>query len=81
MIDEFSVDPERDEPDEKIWNLGFNKIRFRREDPFGFWYISLEKGNLPEPMKGSYTTLQYAENAANVWIHNKRYKISEEKKV
>lgn len=78
MVDELDIDPERDEPNDKIWNLRYNKVRFEKRDPFGFWFISLEKGQFPEAMKGSYTSFDEATKAVKIWIHNKRDKVVSE---
>ncbi len=37
-----------------------NKIHIKATDPYGFWYINLDKGQLPEKLKGAYTTLEMA---------------------
>lgn len=55
MLDEYH-DPERDDPRTKVIDLGNNKLVMKRTDPFGFISVNLEKGQLPEYLKGNYTT-------------------------
>lgn len=59
MLDEFH-DPERDDPRTKVVDLGNNKLMMKRTDPFGLISIHLEKGQLPEYLKGNYTTWEAA---------------------
>lgn len=49
-----------------------NTVHIRCEDPYGFWKISLEKGQLPEKFKGEYTTLTQAIRAAETWCSEKK---------
>lgn len=55
MLDEYH-DPERDDPRTKVVDLGNNKLMMKRTDPFGLISVHLEKGQLPEYLKGNYTT-------------------------
>lgn len=59
MLDEFH-DPERDDPRTKVVDLGNNKLTMKRTDPFGFISVSLERGSVPEYLKGNYTTWEAA---------------------
>lgn len=40
-----------------------NKVFLRREDPFGFWYFSYERGKVPADLQGAFTTVSLAERA------------------
>ncbi len=53
-----------------------NKIRVTREDPFGFWYVSYEKGQIPEHLKGSYTSFDEAKKAINSYLTNKKREVT-----
>lgn len=53
-----------------------NTVHIRSEDPFGFWYISLQKGQVPEKLKGAYTTFDQALRDVNYWLKNKKEPIS-----
>lgn len=59
FFDEFH-DPERDDPRTKVIDLGNNKLMMKRTDPFGFISIHLERGQIPEYLKGNYTTWEAA---------------------
>ena len=52
------------------------KIFINRKDPFGLWYIAFERGELPEWLKGAYTSVERATADINVYIekHAKREK-------
>jgi hypothetical protein len=52
----------KDIPNERRIDYGaHNKIKLTRKDPYGFWYVSFERGQLPEYLKGAYTTYSAAE--------------------
>lgn len=33
-----------------------NKLYAKQSDPYGFWHLNLDKGQLPEQFLGSYST-------------------------
>lgn len=60
-----------------------NVIHIRCEDPYGFWYVSVEKGTIPDRLKGAYTSFDQALRDVNLWLKDKKrpYIPSEQKKV
>jgi hypothetical protein len=52
-------------------DLGNNKIHIKCEDPFGFWYITFERGGPPKEMRGAYTTLGNALKDINKYLNKK----------
>lgn len=36
------------------------KVHFRATNPYGLWSIHFNKGQLPEKLKGEYTSYEYA---------------------
>ena len=56
-----------------------NKIKVTREDPYGFWYVSYEKGQIPESLKGSYTSFDEAQKAINTYLINKKREVTSAK--
>jgi hypothetical protein len=62
----------KDMPNLRIREVGNNKIRMERKDPYGFVYLSYERGPLPEELKGSYTSFDEANKAVDVYIRNKK---------
>lgn len=53
----------------KIWTLATgNKLHGKRKDPFGFVYLNFDKGQLPEELKGAYTSFSEAERAVKNYI-------------
>lgn len=55
----------------RVVPYGKNKIRVERKDPYGFWYVSFERGSPPERLKGSYTTYRDAEKDITVFLASK----------
>jgi len=49
-----------------------NIVWLKCEDPYGFWYVSLKKGQVPENLKGAYSNFSTALNAVNLWLKDKR---------
>lgn len=52
--------------------IGDNKLNFTRTDPYGFWIISYEKGQLPRELTGVYTSFQNALKEAQSYIVKKQ---------
>ncbi len=53
-----------------------NTVHIKCEDPYGFWYISLSKGQVPEKLKGAYTSFDQALREVNFWLKHKKEPIS-----
>lgn len=53
------------------------KIFLTRKDPFGFWYVSFEKGEVPMTIAGAYTSAGLAE--ADVTVYLNEHKTREKK--
>lgn len=71
MKDAFTSDKD---PKEKIHlNLSENDfvVKHRDDDPYGFWWIGREKGQVPEELRGAYTTSELAKNAVQEYIAQK----------
>ncbi len=49
-----------------------NIVWLKCEDPYGFWYVSLKKGQVPENLKGAYSNFAVALNAVNLWLKDKK---------
>jgi len=49
-----------------------NTVTIQSEDPYGFWRIKLKKGNLPDKLKGNYTSFDLALRDVNIWLQNKK---------
>jgi hypothetical protein len=52
-------------------DLGNNKIHVKQKDPYGFWFINFDKGQVPEKLKGAYTDFVMAERAVNAYLAEK----------
>ena len=53
------------------------KIFLTRKDPYGFWFISFEHGQLPDKLTGAYTSAELA--AADVDKYIAEHKTREKK--
>lgn len=49
-----------------------NVVYIKCLDPYGFWYVTLEKGQVPDKLKGSYTAFDLAFRDVKVWLANKK---------
>jgi hypothetical protein len=67
MLDEF-YDSSRDDPRVKVIELDNNKLMMKRTDPYGFISLSFERGQLPESLKGQYTTWESARAAVENYL-------------
>jgi hypothetical protein len=56
------MDIQFEQPEEnvRVLEVGKNKLYLRRKDPFGFIYINWERGELPDMLKGAYTSYDEA---------------------
>jgi hypothetical protein len=59
------------EPNIRVMEVGKNKLFMKREDPYGFVYINFERGELPEMLKGAYTSFTEAEKKVSLYLKNK----------
>lgn len=50
-------------------------IKVTCKDPYGFWFISLDKGQIPEWLRGAYSTFDKAFADINKYIDEKRLNI------
>lgn len=54
-----------------------NKLNLTRNDPYGFITLSLERGQLPEAYRGSYTDWPFAETAAKKYCSERQSVVAE----
>lgn len=74
-MDIFSenVDPKRDLPKDRVIPVDNGAdFHIKQEDPFGLWYISREKGQIPESLSGAYTSFDKAKKAVDLYINAKK---------
>jgi hypothetical protein len=66
------LSPDKDFPKQRSIELSNgNKINVTQTGPYGFWVVSYNKGQLPEEMRGHYTSYTQAEIAVNQYLQNK----------
>lgn len=69
-MDIFSdhVDPERDQPRERsIPGPNDNAFKIKCTDPYSFWTVHRERGQVPESLQGMYTSYERAALAVEVY--------------
>lgn len=54
-----------------------NKYTVEREDPFGLYYIKIEKGQLPPKLKGAWTNTTLARRAIDQYLKDNDIKTKE----
>lgn len=47
-----------------------NKIHFKRTDPYGFWTVNYDKGQVPVSLRGHYTSYDKAAQAVEGYLAN-----------
>lgn len=72
------VDPDRDLLPKRTYEIAHNKVYLERQDPYGFWYFRLDKGQIPEWMRGAYTTVIDAERALTKYLEERNKTIAGE---
>jgi hypothetical protein len=50
-------------------------IHIQNKDPYGFWYVHWEHGQMPQKMQGAYTSFDYALTAVRHYLADKDEKI------
>ena len=68
MADNINYTVERTRENERTLQVGGSKIYLRRQDPFGFWYVSFERGAVPAILDQAFTTLDFAYATIDTYI-------------
>lgn len=53
-------------------DLGNNKIYLKQVDPFGLIYINFDKGQLPDWLKGAYTSFDLARRDVERYLNERK---------
>lgn len=74
MLEE-SVDVKRDLPPRReVPTDTGNKYIIERRDPFGLWFVHMEKGQVPEQLKGAFTSVELARKAVDLYTSQTKKK-------
>lgn len=76
-LDDDHIDELRDAPGVRVIETKRNKFTAERRDPYGFWFIKVEKGRLPTHLAGSFTDWEYAKQRILEYC-NMTHKVIEE---
>lgn len=78
MFDMFEAKSDKDLSTDRTMNLHNNVVHVYKEGPYGMWFVRLEKGNLPDKLKGAYTSFYEAEKAVKYYyVEEKNRKLGE----
>jgi hypothetical protein len=70
--------PETDTPGQVTLDLGNNKLHFKKDFRIGFWTINFDKGQIPDKLKGSFTSLEKAQRVVEAYLRDKERIVVEE---
>jgi hypothetical protein len=65
-------DPVRDLPTTRMTGLAENDFVIKQTDPYGFWKVSREKGQIPVDLAGMWTTPEKAKLAIATYLAKKK---------
>lgn len=72
VLDETNhVDPKKDAPKIREFEVKNNKLLVERAGPSGFWRIRYERGVTPEELKGDWIGIEDAKNAIRRYFHSR----------
>ena len=54
---------DKDLSNDRTMKLNNNMVHVYKDGPYGFWYVKLEKGQIPAKLKCSFTSFYEAEKA------------------
>jgi len=76
IADFIDHDQARDLPNVRYIELANgNKLNLKRADPFGFWYVSFEKGQVPAVLKSAFTTVEEAMKQIEIYLKAKNHEV------
>ena len=64
----------KDLPTRVTWIVGDNELYATRADPYGYWYFSFKRGQIPRVLEGAFTGEAKIYNAAEAYIANRKDK-------
>jgi len=82
-MDIFSehFDPKRDQPKDRVVAVDNGAaFHIKQEDPFGFWRISREHGQIPASLDGQYTSYDKAKKAVDIYLNSRPKKTEDTEK-
>jgi len=77
MFDIFNTQSDKDLSNDRTLKLDNNTVHIRKSDPYGFWSISMERGQIPHKLKGHYTSFTEAEKAIMHYLNEKGREVKE----
>jgi hypothetical protein len=75
-MQDFDPISPKDLPSIRTIEFEGNKMTIQRTDPFGFWYLHLNRGQLPAKLRGAYTSPDLATKDVLRYIDDKGKKLA-----
>lgn len=72
-MDEYSYPTHSEKT--RVIELDNNKVYLKQKDPYGYWYVNFDKGQMPENLKGAYTDYDYAYKSVVNYLNANNRKI------
>lgn len=59
---------------ERTVHTGSAKIYLRRKDPYGFWFVSFERGEIPAYLDQAFTSIDRAYEALENYMNTNKHR-------
>ena len=69
--DDNFIDVDRDAPKDRMIKLKNNALHIKQEGMFGHWFVFFDKGQVPERLRGAYTSASEARKEAMAYLSSK----------
>lgn len=77
-MQDYELIGESDQANLRVIKLeGGNHINLKRTDPFGFWSVHYEKGQVPSNLQGNYTSAEEARQATLGYLKDIKKNVKE----
>lgn len=77
IVDNFDNEATIDASEKtKLVEYNGRKFKIVSKDPYGYWYVSLEKGSTPKELDQSFTTLSAAMKKCEIYANNNPPKLT-----
>ena len=72
MFDMIEAKSDKDLSNDRTMKLNNNMVHVYKQDPYGFWFVKLEKGQIPDKLKGAFTSFYEAEKAVTYYYRDEK---------
>lgn len=61
----------------RVIQAGATKISLERRDPFGFWYVKMEKGSVPQVLDQAFAGIDRAYEAVTNYVNGHEVRLEQ----